>query len=88
MLEDRARGDLADPLALQPEAGDETVQGGREHVLVRRLRVGAVGPRERDAVPADDRDPANSTRGHTFLLNTGLFLRYHPNLLMSKITTE
>ena len=42
VLEHGARDDLAEPLALQPEAGGEPVERGGEHVLVGRLRVGAL----------------------------------------------
>ncbi len=55
VLEDGAGDDLAELLALQPEAGDQPVERRGEHVLVGRLRVGGVGAGERDAVAADDR---------------------------------
>jgi hypothetical protein len=47
---------------LEPEARDETVERGREHVLVRGLRVGAVRAGEGDAVAAQDGDPAGGWR--------------------------
>ena len=40
--------------------GRQTVENGGEHVLVRRLGVGAVGPRERNSVSAEDGDTAAS----------------------------
>ena len=56
VLEDGARGDLAEALALEAEAGDEAVERGGQHVLVGGLRVGAVRARERDPVAAEDGD--------------------------------
>ena len=61
MLEHGAGGDLAEALAGQPEPGDEALQRRGEHVLVGGVRVGAVGPGERDAVAAEDGDPAGRT---------------------------
>ena len=58
VLEHGAGDDLAEPLALEAEAGDQAVERGGQHVLVGRVRVGAVGAGERDAVAADDGDPA------------------------------
>jgi hypothetical protein len=55
VLEDGAGHDLADLLALQPEAGDQPVQGRGEHVLVRRPGVPGVRAGEGEAVAADDR---------------------------------
>ena len=59
VLEDGAGHHLADLLALQPQAGDEPVEGGGEHVLVGRPGIGGVGAGERDPVPADDRCSTN-----------------------------
>ena len=56
VLEHGAGDDLAGALALQPEAGDEPVERGGEHVLVGGLGVGAVRAGERDPVAAEDRD--------------------------------
>ena len=53
VLEHRARGDLADPLALQPVPGDEPVERGGEHVLVAGVRVRAAGAGEGDPVAAE-----------------------------------
>src|SRR5690606_25836098 len=52
--EHAARDDLADPLALEPEARHQPVERGGEHVLVGDVRVDAVGPGEGDAVATDD----------------------------------
>ena len=54
VLEHGAGDDLAEALALQPEARDEPVERRGEHVLVGRVRVGAVGAGEGDPVAADD----------------------------------
>ena len=56
VLEHRAGDDLAEPLALEPEPGDQPVDGRGEHVLVGRVGVDAVGAGERDAVAAEDGD--------------------------------
>ncbi|GAA2666457.1 hypothetical protein GCM10010428_19140 [Actinosynnema pretiosum subsp. pretiosum] len=57
MLEDRAADDLADALAREAEAGDQAVEGGGEHVLVRGSGVRAARSGERGAVAAEDGDP-------------------------------
>ena len=62
VLEDGAAGDLAERLAGQPEAVDEPVEGGGEHVLVGRVRVLGVRAREGDPVAADDGDRAGLRR--------------------------
>ena len=54
VLEHGAGGDFADALVLQPEPGDQPVQGGGQHVLVGGLGVGAAGPGEGNAVAAHD----------------------------------
>ena len=54
VLEDGARGDLAEPGALQAEAGDQPIQCRREHVLVGGAGIGAVGPGERDPIAAQN----------------------------------
>ena len=56
VLEHRAGDDLAEPLALEAEAGDQPVERGGQHVLVGRVGVDAVGAGERDAVAAEDGD--------------------------------
>src|SRR5688572_21067914 len=63
-LEHGAGGDLAEPLPGEAEAGDEAVDGGGQHVLVRRLRVLAVAAGERDAVAAEDRGAASVRAAH------------------------
>jgi hypothetical protein len=63
VLDDCARGNLADPLPRQPEPGDQAFQGGGQHVLVRRPGVPAVGAGERDAVAAEDGGAAWSGGG-------------------------
>src|SRR5690606_7315282 len=55
-LEHATGDDLADPLPLEAETGDQPVEPRGEHVLVGDVRVDAVGPREGDAVAADDRE--------------------------------
>ena len=62
MLEHRARDDLADALSGQAEAGHQAVERRGEQVLVARGGVGAVRPREGDAVAAKDRHPSNARR--------------------------
>ena len=47
--------DRAQPFARQVEAVDQAAERGGEHVLVRRLGVGAVGACERNAIAAEDR---------------------------------
>ena len=59
VLEDCARGNLADPLVLQAEAGNQAVQCGGQHVLVGRLGVGPAGPGERNPVAAHHHGPAH-----------------------------
>src|SRR5690606_25136312 len=61
-LEHRAADDHAEPLALEVEAAHQAVQGGGEHVLIGRLRVGPVGASERDAVAAHDGDRTRGLR--------------------------
>jgi hypothetical protein len=56
MLHERAGGDLADPLSLQPVALDQGSQRRREHLLVANLRVSAVAARKWNSHAADDRD--------------------------------
>jgi hypothetical protein len=58
VLEHGAGHDLVDGLAGEPEAGDQAVERAGEHVLVGRLRVGAVGSGKRNPVAAEDRGPA------------------------------
>jgi hypothetical protein len=58
VLENRTRGDLADARTGQPEAGDQAVEGGTQHVRVGGLGVRAVGAREGDPVAAEDADPS------------------------------
>ncbi|GMA86806.1 hypothetical protein GCM10025868_20560 [Angustibacter aerolatus] len=58
VLQHRSRCDLAHPLPGQPEARDQPVERGDQHVLVARLRVRAVGPGERDAVAPEHRGAA------------------------------
>ena len=67
MLEDGAADDRVESLAVQPEAVHQTVQGGGEHVLVRRLCVGAVRAGERNPVAAEDGDLATTLGGHVDL---------------------
>ena len=62
MLQDGARDDLAEPLALEREALDEPVERRGQHVLVGRVRVGPVGPREGNPVAADDGDASGVHR--------------------------
>ncbi|BCY12752.1 hypothetical protein L3i22_078400 [Actinoplanes sp. L3-i22] len=59
MLEDGARDDLAEVLAGQAEPGDQPVQRGGEHVLVRSGGILPVRPGERDTVTAQDGDAAH-----------------------------
>ncbi len=59
VLQHRTRDDLAEALALQPEAGDQAVDGRGEHLLVGDAGVDRVGPGERDAVAADHGDRAS-----------------------------
>jgi len=54
VLEDGAGGHLAQPGALQAEAGDQPVQCGGEHVLVGGARIWAVRPGERDPIAAQN----------------------------------
>ena len=56
MLQHRTGDDLAGALALQAEAGDQPVEGGGEHVLVGRMRVGPVGTGKGDPIAPEDRD--------------------------------
>ena len=63
VLDDGAGRHLPDPLAGQPEPGDQTLEGRRQHVLVGGARVLAVGAGERDAVPAEDRGTARTGGG-------------------------
>jgi hypothetical protein len=56
VLHDRARGDIVQALALQPEALDHAAQCGGQHLLIADLRVSAVAARKRNAHAADDRD--------------------------------
>ncbi len=69
-----AGGDGAEALAGQAVAGDEAVDGGGEHVLVRRVAVFLVGARERDAVAADDDGAARSVLSGLRRHVTGAFL--------------
>jgi hypothetical protein len=54
VLEHGARGDLAETLALEAEAGHEAVDGRREHVLVRSLGIRGIRAGERDPISAHD----------------------------------
>jgi hypothetical protein len=63
VLEHRAGSDLADLLPGEAAAGHQAVNGGGEHVLVRRVGVGAVLAGERDAVGADHVDRAGGLQG-------------------------
>ena len=54
VLDDRSADDLVEVLAAEVVAGDEPVQGGREHVLVGRLGVRAELAGEGDAVATED----------------------------------
>ena len=56
VLEHGAGHHLAEPLALQAVAGDQSVDRGGQHVLVGRGGVDRVRAREGDAVAADDGD--------------------------------
>ena len=59
VLEHRAAGDIAQPLAREAVFGDQRLQHRGEHVLVADARIGAVAARERDAHAADDGDATN-----------------------------
>ena len=72
VLEHGARHDAPHPLALQPEAGDEPVERGGEHVLVGGLGVRAAGAGEGDAVAAEDRGMAQF--GHRSIIHTPAFI--------------
>lgn len=56
MLEHGARDELPDPLALQSEPPDQSVQCRSQHVLIGRGGVRAVGAREGDTTAADHSD--------------------------------
>src|SRR5690606_40343743 len=55
VLQHGTGGDLTELLALQRVPAHQAVHGCGEHVLVGGVGVGAVRPRERDAVRSDDR---------------------------------
>ena len=57
MLDDRARDDVAQPLALELVTLHHAAEGGGEHVLVADPGVRAVRAREWNAKAADDGDP-------------------------------
>ena len=67
VLQHGAGGDLAQLLALQAVACDQAIDGGGQHVLVRRVRVLLVGTGERDAVAAEDGDLAGCSVSHIFV---------------------
>jgi hypothetical protein len=67
VLEHRAGHDLAEPLPLQREAGDEPVQRRGEHVLVGGMCVRAVRAGKRDAVAAHD-DGGSGGRDHVIIV--------------------
>jgi hypothetical protein len=60
VLEDAARGDLAEGLALERELADERLERGGQHVLVRGPRIGPVLPREWDSDAAEHCHPAGA----------------------------
>ena len=70
MLEHGAGDDLADALALEAEAPDETVDRGGEHVLVGGLGVRAIRAGEGDPVAADDHGLLHLTHRYTRWWNT------------------
>jgi len=59
MLDDRPGNDIAQPLARELVACHECLEGLREHVLIARRGVGAVGPGKGDPQSADDGDTSN-----------------------------
>ena len=86
VLEHRTGDHLAEPLPGQPEPGHQAVQRGGEHVLIGRPGVPAVRARERDPVPADDRDPSlrhfSRPPSHSGSAPT---IAPHPGLLTSRL---
>src|SRR5690606_23429277 len=58
MLDHRAHGDLAQALAMQPEALHQRPQGADGHAQVADVGIGGVVAAERDADPAQDADRA------------------------------
>jgi hypothetical protein len=77
VLEHRPRHDLAEALALEAEPGDETVEGGGQHLLVGRRGVDGVGTGERDPVAAEDGD-TTSLGLHGLVCSSGVDARLHP----------
>ena len=59
VLEDGARNDLTEPLAREPEPRHETIERGRQHVLIGRVSVWPIGACERDPVAAQHAHPAH-----------------------------
>jgi hypothetical protein len=66
VLEHSAGGDLADRLAVERELGDQRIQRGSQHVLVRGLGVRAVLAREGDPAAAQDSHPAQVSVLHNY----------------------
>ena len=54
VLEDGAGGHLTHPSTLQAEASDQPVQCRGQHVLVGGAGIGAVRPRKRDPIAAEN----------------------------------
>jgi hypothetical protein len=70
MLDDGAGRDFAQAFAVQVVAVDQALQRERQHVLIRRGRVGGVRAGKRNPVAADDGDAAHGGQrvGHARLL--------------------
>src|SRR5665213_1529943 len=60
MLDHGAGNHIPQALPGKTEALDGTAQGGRKHVLVAQVRVGAIGTSKRNARPAQNGDAPDS----------------------------
>ncbi len=63
MLDHRTGGELAQTLALQAEAIDQALQGGRQQVLVAVMGIDGIGTGKRNPVATQDGNPSYWSRG-------------------------
>jgi hypothetical protein len=60
VLHDGARRHLVDSLTVQAVSIDDAPQGGREHLLISHIRIGAVAAGERNPHAADHGNPSRA----------------------------